>query len=417
MCVIQYGVDVYPNGARSERKLLLPCPQGDGRTPCGNSQRRNIGERFLGFPNGPPAPTDLRPFPPAMGSLHGIQTRPPNPTPIPTPEKPLEKRWRKSRDMKLVFDFHIPFTRRGRSDRKHRKGEIVRIKPAPPSPRPRPRPRSPSPFQPPAFQPPAFQPPAFQPPPAHQPPVFNPPPPRWVPPPPPPPPPPQRRPSPATVIHHHYDSDSSSPAPPIRQHHRRRPAWPRQGRRDTAEVEINRERDRRRRAEREARHAQAAARRADEERRDAEAEAARARRHMEAERASADRAREIRNRLRLEQFENQRRIESERIREAQRHRLEADRLEEQRRLRQGWARRAPPLLHQYSDDSWREPGDDVIETSIENARRREAARRALDAEGFRRVRVGGGPRRRNTVGGRERVVYEEDYERRRFGWF
>lgn len=54
MCVIQYWVDVYSDGARTVRKSLLHCPQGDGRTPCGNSQQRNIGERFLGFPNGPP---------------------------------------------------------------------------------------------------------------------------------------------------------------------------------------------------------------------------------------------------------------------------------------------------------------------------------------------------------------------------
>lgn len=146
-------------------------------------------------------------------------------------------------------------------------------------------------------------------------------------------------------------------------------------------------------------------------------DAERARRQMEAERADADRAREIRNRLRLEQVEAQRRIESDRRREAHRHRLEAEQLEEQRRMRQGWARRATPLLHQYGDDGWREPGDDFIEASIESARRREAARRALNEEGFRRVPVPEAVRRRNTVGGRERVVYEEDYIRRRFGWF
>jgi len=204
---------------------------------------------------------------------------------------------------------------------------------------------------------------------------------------------------------------------PIRQHHRQRPVQHRPRRRDNVGIEINRERDRRRRAERETRRAEAAARRADEDRRVAEAEAERTRRQMEAERASADRAREIRNRLRLEQVENQQRIELERRREAQHQRLNVERLEEQRRWRQRWARRPPPLLHQYCDDSWREPDDDIIEGSIGNARRREAARRALNNEGFRRVRVPEGVRRRNTVGGRERVIYEEDYERRRFRWF
>jgi len=176
-------------------------------------------------------------------------------------------------------------------------------------------------------------------------------------------------------------------------------------------VEVNRERDRRRRAEREARHAEAAARRADEDRRNAEVEAERTRRQIEVERANAARGREVRNRLRLEQ-----RIEEERrTREAHRQRLEAEQLEELRRLEQRWACRPPPLLHQDRHDRWREPGDDVLEESIGNAWRREAARRALNNEGFRRVRVPEGVRRRESVRVRERVVYEE--ERRRSGRF
>lgn len=214
---------------------------------------------------------------------------------------------------------------------------------------------------------------------------------------------------------------------PVREHHRRRPGSPSPRRRDDAYLEINREKDRRRQAEAERnraegkrRRAEAIARTARADRIRAEAEAERARIQRDVERDRANRERELRNQQRLDEIEAER-VEWERRRRAEREQrqleeLKAERIERERRLRVAPSPRVPVHVHQNRGEGHRERGERVIGQAIQDAGWREAERRALDDGVFRRVQVEDGLRRRDTIGARERVVYEDEYTRQRFRW-
>ncbi|KAI9868262.1 MAG: hypothetical protein M1830_005685 [Pleopsidium flavum] len=426
MCIIEHVVDVYPDGAKNVRKVLIPCREGDGRSPCSNTRHRNTGERFLRLPDAPDVPTVPQPFQPAVGNAPGVQLITPNQTRTQVPKAQQTKPRRMRKDLKLVVDIHIPFTGRGKQKAKHRRPDIILVEPRLPERQPHPAPPPP----------PAPAPPAPLPPLEGERTAFAPNPRPWpvdpgTPRPPPPPigvePVPPQRPSTPIVIHHYRNPNRRPHIHPIREHSRRRPISPPPRRRDDAHLEINRERDRRHQAEAERNHAEGERRRAeaiartalaDRMRAEAEAEGARIQRDVARDRAN--REREFRNQECLEQIEAER-IQRDRRRRVELERrqlgeLEAERIERERRLRVGPRPWVPVHVHQNRSERLRERGERVIGEAIQDAEWRDAERRALDDGVFRRVRAEDGLRRRDTIGARERVVYENEYTRQGFRW-
>ena len=459
MCIIKEFDIIHPDGRREPKRSLHHCHNGSPISPCNAAVTRRTRDRFVALPEPAPMP----------GPLSGEV-------------EPRREKVRKSRKfvngLKMVIDFHVPFTSR-KPDKKKKKGvqkaptqraEGGRRHSPPPSPYPQhpwqaPLPHTPFPHA--AAQMPLQRSPEMTTPNArprrH---TINP-----------------RRDHPLNVeIHPQNSSSSPSPDTPLRQrvrHHRRTESAEREY---EIQKRLIRERERRQNAERVAQDAENArvqaerdADRAYEEQqrllrerdrrehaeRAAIAENVRLRRERNAERvrrnlAEGQRCLRYEERRRIESAERRRRriereeweVEQARLRQLQedQERMQAAALrndtrraweehERRERLRRSnipFRPRHRPTVNQHPRPhghvSLAERANRVINDAIQagHERRYEAEQRrrswhrapAPDRGWQRRRDVGGGLRRRDTIAVGQRQVYNDDRMRggRRFVW-
>ena len=449
MCVIERFNLIHPNGAPERKDYLFHCEYGSPVAPCNNTRIQPLPDRFVNLPE-----------PAIDGPRYAA------PVEVRTPRRRQEetRRLKKfSNDLKLVWDFHIPFTSRKPAKKKRSTSEHGFIR------------RRESQRLPEAQHPNHVNPPIAQPmhwPPADRPAIvqlpdhapqqnMHPPEPQIIRP---------RRHHPLNVQIHHA-GDSSSPSPPtrLREHRRHQPRTaPEVQRYEELKRQI-REREGRDHAERQRRElAERAAREAIEARRRTESEMERIRRqNEELRRAERRRDREERDRrqqeeeLRFQERERRRQeheerrqrrirrdelrrnelaraeirreeqeaIERERARIRQevedrqflreefvrdrlrRDRDERDRIERRRRAGIPHRPRHETEVHHRPRATFDERGDQVIDDAIraENRRRFDG----MPGTGWPRRRdVGEGPRRRDTVAVMQRRIYEDDLTRR-----
>jgi len=410
MCVIERFDIIHPSGFREPKEVLHFCRHGTPVNPCNNAVEEVTEDRFLPSPEAPFAPEP-----------HFRETK---------PRREETRQPRKFKDgLKLVFDFHIPFTSR-RADNKQRtkrpeSAGIERrrstVHQVPPQPV---HPRSPTRFSPP-YRPLQGQPGIVQVP-LQQPPEMD---------------PYRTRPRTQTIrprqghplnvgVHQYTSSSSPSPETPVREHMR-------QSRRMETELReyenlkrLIRERERREHAERAAREAENARLRAEidaelvrrgaaedrlrirhEERRRIES-VERTRRRQEQENWEREQAR-----LRQEQEDRERLQAAAILDDRRRAREENERLERLRRLNIPRGPRHPNIVNQRPHVTFEERGDRVINDAIQAENQRRSWRRAPSPDrGWSRRRDVGGVRRRDTVAVGQRQVYNDDRRRggRRF---
>lgn len=451
MCHIERFHRIHPNGFREPRERILHCQYGTPNTPC-NAARVVVAldEMFDPAINAAPAPHEQ-----VIEPRFADRQRSPD-----HKKKPKKHR----DDLKLVFDFHLPFT----SHKKDRKAKKPKKDPRPDDGMGRP-----------GYQEYIAVPPEHR----HLPPHMGYPGPGMHPMPPPPPPPPQQGPRmnqprgpvtpPITVCTNSSTNSSPSPLSPTREHNRRARSLS-LTRQYEERKRIIRERERREHAERVALAEHAARLRADieaerireerdRERRRNEAlraereaeliseERERERRRIDALRAREERRRqaeEERERLAQASLARRRREELDRRREAEaleserreaarrlRQREEEERIQEERdrlrRQREARIPRAPRHAaavhhhhhHHHHDEHdgfeqearvhFEDRGGEVINDAI---RARQAEQQQQDRNHGVQPRwpvQGGPPRRRRTLGARERWVFDDD--RRRWG--
>ena len=450
MCVIERFNLIHPNGAPERKDYLFPCQFGSPVAPCNNTRIQPLPDQFVPLPE-----------PAIDGPQHAA------PVEVRTPRRQQEetRRLKKfSNGLKLVWDFHIPFTsgkpvKKKRSTSEHgyiRRRESQRL----------PEPQHPIHVEAPIVQP-MHWPPADRPaivqlpdrPPQHnmqvpQPQVIRP-----------------RRRHPLNVqIHHAGESSSPSPPTPLRERHRHQPRTAPEVQRYEELKRQVREREGRDHTERQRRElAERTAREAVEARRRTESEMERMRRQNE-ELRRAERRRDREETERQQQEEEERRfqarerrrreheerrqrrirhdelrrnelaraesrreeqeaIERERARRRQeaadrqslqeayvrdrlrRDREERDRIERQRRAGIPHRPRHETEVHHRPHVTFDERGDQVIDGAI----RAENRRRFDNTPGSgwpRRRDVGGGLRRRDTIAVAQRRIYEDDWTRR-----
>ncbi|KAG6999405.1 hypothetical protein G7Y79_00035g070770 [Physcia stellaris] len=453
MCVIERFNLVHPNGAPERKERLQYCPFGSPTAPCNNARIDYLPDAFVPWPQ------------PTLGEPHQVEENNPRAAPRPSRQEETRRFKKFSNDLKLVFDFHIPFTSR-KTKKKNRPGservfvrrrESQNFQDTQPPMRPQPL------AQPTGYGRPIQGEPAI----VHvpdgpqrhalhnaEPRIIQ----------------PMRRHPLDVQIHNGGDSSSPSPPTPFREHRRHHSRTPSEVQRYEELKRQIRERERRDHIERRRREqAERDARDADEARRQAERETERLRRqnielmreerrrlHRE-ERQNAleqERRREEQHRI---QYQEQRRLEStrqERRRQemeeyereqarlqqeledrqimqeaAVRERLhndrirrdqnERDRLDRQRRAGIPLRPRHETELHHRPHVSFEDRGTQVIDDAIraENRRRYEGRAPAPPTRGWSRRRdVGGGLQRRDTIAVTQRQVYEDDRRRggRRF---
>ena len=447
MCVIERFNLVHPNGAPERKERLQYCPFGSPTAPCDNARIDYLPDAFVPWPQ------------PALGEPHQVEEKDPRAAPRPSRQEETRRFKKFSNDLKLVFDFHIPFTSR-KTNKKNRPGservfvrrrESQKLQDTQPPMRPEPL------AQPTGYGRPIHGEPAI----VHvpdgpqrhalhnaEPQVIRP-----------------RRRHPLNVqIHHAGDSSSPSPPIPLREHRRHHSRTPSEVQRYEELKRQIRERERRDHIERQRRE------QAERDARQAERETERLRRQ------NIELMREERRRLHREERQNaleqeRRREEQHRIQYQEQRRLESTRQErrrrqemagyerEQARLQQEWEdrqimqeaavrermhsdrmrrnqnerdrldrqRRAGiPLrprheteLHHRPHVSFEERGTQVIDDAIraEDRRRFEGRAPAPPTRGWSRRRdIGGGLQRRDTIAVTQRHIYEDDRRRggRRF---
>ena len=450
MCVIERFNLIHPNGAPERKDYLFHCEFGSPVAPCNNTRIQPLPDRFVPIPE-----------PAADGPRYAAPVEARSPRRRQEETRRLKKF---SNDLKLVWDFHIPFTSRKpvkkkRSTSEHgfvRRHESQRL----------PEVQHPIQVDPPIVQP-MHRPPADRPAfvqlphrPLQQ--NMHPPQPQVIRP---------RRHHPLNVQIHHA-GDSSSPSPPtrLREHHRHQPRTAQEVQRyeelkrqvREREGHDHAERQRRELAERTAREAvearrrmesemesirrqneelRRAERRRDREERERQQHEEEELRFQERERRRREREERHQRRMRLDELrrnelvqaeirrEEQEAIERERARirqedddrqllqeEMVRDRLRRDRNERdriERRRRAGiphWPRHETEVHHRPRG-TLDERGDQVIDDAI----RAENRRRFDNTPGrgwTRRRDIGGGLRRRDTIAVTQRRIYEDDWTRR-----
>ncbi|KAI4188713.1 MAG: hypothetical protein L6R41_001952 [Letrouitia leprolyta] len=428
MCIIERFHLIHPNGFREPRQRLRHCQFGTPITPCNNTRAVNVVDEVLGPARNAPSPPHFQLIEPRTTD------RQRSPEHKKKPKKFVD-------DLKLVFDFHIPFTSRPKKPKaKPRKDPKKDTKKdqkmaQPGFPGYFARPLEPQPLPPHMVHHPQRSYPRPSPPPLRNPSVVH----------------TGGQVTPPITVYSFSSSDSSpSPISPVREHRRQRPRSVSFDRHSEERNRIVQEQLRRERAERKALEENAARLRAErdadrvreerdrerrhneelrarEERRQIEEAAERERRRRsqeqrerEAQALVARRRREEEDRrLAIEFQERQLRREATRRREEEerqwRRQEEQDRLERQRALRIPRAPRHVAELHHHhhhyperdsferqARDNFEHRGDEVLNEAI-RARFRDAELGDLD----------GGPRRRRTIGGAERRIYDDIP--RRFG--
>ncbi|KAL9603470.1 MAG: hypothetical protein Q9219_001157 [cf. Caloplaca sp. 3 TL-2023] len=421
MCIIERNHRIHPNGFREPIQRLRHCQFGTAITPCNDTRIVNVVDELVNPGPETPPPPHYRTIEPRTTS------EPRSPNRNSKPKKKID-------DLKVVFDFHIPFTSR---DKKKKKKKDPKKSPRPEEGRSQPamptydaRPRG----------------------------TWQPSPPRWYPPPgmPPVPPPPPQSPicgctsgeatPPITVYSFSSENSSPSPLSPIREHRRPRARSLSLNRQHEEQKLIKQEQERRERAERIALAENEARLRAEREaeqvrkerdrerRRNEDLRAREQRRQMEAaEMERRRRSQEERDRLtqamvarrRNEEIDRRRAaeaLEREQRREAQRRREDRirqwriqedrERLERQRMARIPPAPRHVAELHHHihhhgrdsfenqARDAFEEHGDQVLNEAI-RARFRDDEVRDID----------GGPLRRRIIGAGERRIPDDDRRR------
>lgn len=446
MCIIERFNLIHPNGAPERKEHFRYCRFGSPHNPCNNTRIDFLPDTFVPWPDR------------ALGVPHQVEEIEPRVVPKPSRQEEKRRFKRFSNNLKLVWDFHIPFTS-AKSDKKNRPAEHVFVRE-----RGSQRRRDvQDPMRPEGhMQPPYYGPPLqggpviLEAPDGHQQPIRQNPEPQVI----------RTRRNHPLNLHFHHAGDSSSPSPPtpLREHRRHHSLTPPEVQRyEELKREVS-ERERRGHVDRQrCEQAERHARKADEMRLQAEREAERLRRQ------NLDLKREERRRLDREKirmseewerqrqeheevrerrirFEEQRRLESaqqERWRQEQedyereharrrqeredRQRLqeevvrermrrdqnERDRIERQRRAGIPHRPRHETVLHHRPHMSFEETGDQVIDDAIRRGNQRRFETRAPSPPRrawSRRRDVGGGHRRRDTI------VYEDDRRRggRRF---
>ncbi|KAL8795332.1 MAG: hypothetical protein Q9195_002202 [Heterodermia aff. obscurata] len=437
MCIIERYNLVHPNGAPERKDHLLYCPFGSPVNPCNNTRIEYLPDAFVQWPE------------PALGPPYQAERIEPGEAPRPF-RKEETRRSKKVHDgLKLVWDFHIPFT--SRKSKKNKK------KNKPQTPRNvfmrrregQPRHENQNPM-PPEFHvgPPGYGPPLQgwpeivqiphgpqqHAPRAAEPQIIRP-----------------RRNNPLNV-QIHQAGDSSSPSPPthLRQHRRQHTRTPSETRRYEELKREVRERERRAHVDRQRRdQAERAAqatqheierlrrenllqrenlellreqgrRREREETRQMEEQGARRQRRIrldeqwwqhqeDIEIGQARRRQEQEDRQALQEAAAREQIRRDQIRRDQ---DERDRIERQRRAGIPRGPRHRPEVHQRRRVSFDERGDQVIDEAIQDRRRFENRAPVPPRRGWSRHRdVGGGVRRRDTIAVTERGVYEDDRRR------
>lgn len=410
MCVIEQFDIIHPNGFREPRAALHHCRHGTPVNPCNNAVEEVTEDRFLPLPEAPLAPEPL---------FREIE-----------PRREETRKPRKFRNrLKLVFDFHIPFTSKktdGKERTKRPKSAYIerrrstghQISPEPHYPR-APARLSPSytplPGQPGIVQVPIQQPPEME----------------------------RRRTTPRTrtirprrghplnvEVHQQTSSSSPSPETPVREHVR-------QNRRTGTELREyeNMKRLIREREKRE--HAESVAREAENARVRAEIDADLARREVAADRQrirheerrrieSAERTRRRQEqedwereqaRLLQEQEDRERLHAAAILDDRRRAREENERLERLRRLNIPRGPRHPNTVIQRPHVTFEERGDRVINDAIQAENQKRSWQMAPSPDrGWSRRRDVGGVQRRDTVAVGQRRVYNDDRRRggRRF---
>lgn len=410
MCLIQHFDIIHPNGFREHRTALYHCRHGTPVNPCNGAIEEVTEDRFLPLPEAPLAPQPL---------FREIG-----------PRREETRRPRKFKDgLKLVFDFHIPFTSKKTDGRERTKrpksGYIERRRSTghqiPPQPLTHRSPPRISPlYRPPPGQPAIVQVPIQQPPdrgtyrrrPRTQ--IIRP-----------------RRGHPLNVeVHQQTSSSSPSPDMPVREHIPQNRRMETELRQYEDMKRLIHERERREYAERVAQEAEKARVRAEAAAELARCEAAadRLRIQYEARRRieSADRMRRRQEqenwereqaRLRQEQEDRERLPAAAILADRRRARAEHERLERLRRLNIPRGPRHPTTVNQRPHVSFEERGDRVINDAIQAENRRRSWQRAPSPDrGWPRRRDVGNVRRRDTVAVGQRRVYDDDRRRggRRF---
>ncbi|KAL8963877.1 MAG: hypothetical protein Q9183_004882, partial [Haloplaca sp. 2 TL-2023] len=438
MCIVERFNRIHPDGHREQRQRIRHCPYGTPITPCNDTRIVIAMDELVD-----PMAEDH--FPPRH---HIIEPRPARRARSPKNRKNPKKAYD---GLKLIFDFHIPFTshnkkqgkktqkERPRDDRVGRPETPIHVA-VPPHVRQQPPPGG--------YQLPEMSPV-----------------------PPPPPPPAQRSPNfrphghmtPPILVHPVSSSDSSpSPLSPLRDHHRPRARSLSPTRQYEQRKQAQWERERREHAERVAIAEHEARRRAEREAERVRLERDRERRHNEAHRVREQRHIDQQMRHRIEDAERERRRrdqderdraaaiiarrrreeldrrearaeraqqEAARLRRHERDRQrrmqeEADRLERQRRAGIPRGPRHPTALHHHNHgrfehearEDFERRGDRVIDEAIRADQTRQApGPHADDVQA--RWPAGYGLRRRGTIGAAERIVYDDDRRFRGRRWF
>ena len=447
MCIVERFNRIHPDGHREQRQRIRHCPYGTPITPCNDIRIVVAMDEMVD----PMAEDRFLP------RHHIIEPRPARRARSPKDRKNPKKVYD---GLKLIFDFHIPFT-------SHNKKQGKKTQERPRDDRVG-RPETPTYV---AVPPHIRQ----QPPPGgYQVPEMSPMPPR---PPPPPPPPAQRSPNfrpdghmtPPILIHPVSSSDSSpSPLSPLREHRRPRARSLSLNRRYEQRKQAQWEQERREHAERVALAENGARRRAEREAEWFRPERDRERRHNEALRVLEQRRKDQQMRHRIEDADRERRRrdqdetnmaaaiiarrrrqeldrrearteraqrEAARLRRHERDRQrkfqeEADRRERQRRAGIPRGPRHPAVLHHHhhhhhhdngrfeheAREDFERRGDRVIDEAIRADQMRQAPwPHAVDVQA--RWPAGYGLRRRGTVGAAERIVYDDDRRFRGRRWF
>lgn len=441
MCIIERFHRIHPDGFREPRQRVRHCQYGTSITPCNATRVVNaVDETFDPVLDAAPAPP------------HQII----EPRPGDRQRSPVRKKKSKKivDDIKLVFDFHIPFT----SHKKEKKPKKSKNYPRPVERMGRP-----------GFPEYVAVPPELR----HSPPQMGYPGPGMHPVPHPPPPHGPQVIQPRGLVtppitNYSFSSTDSSPSPlsPTREHHRRARSLS-LTRQYEERKQMQREQERREHAERVALAENAARLRAErdaerireerdrERRRNDDLRAREQRRQIEAvERERRRRSQEERERLahaivtRRRREEHDRRRAAEALLEQERREIarrrreeeerewrlqeERDRLRRQRVARIPRAPRHAAAIHhhhhhhhperdgfeQEARDNFEHRGDEVINEAIRTEQRRQAEQDRNGAQP--EWPAGGGPRRRRTIAAGERRAFDDD--RRRWGnlggrWF
>lgn len=431
MCIIERFHRIHPDGFREPRQRVRHYQYGTPITPCNDNRVVDVmNQPFDPVLDAPPAPR-----------YEVIEPRPADRRRSPVPKNKSKKIYD---DIRLVFDFHIPFT----SHKKEKKPNKTKKSPRPEDKMSRPgvpeysavppELRGPPPQM--RYPSPKMH-PAPQPPPLHHPPVRQ----------------PGGQVIPPMTVHSYSSTNSSpSPLPPTRVHQRPRARSLSLTRQYDERNQVIREQERCKRFKRIARAENAARRRAERD-----AERVREERDRERRRNDDIRAREQQREAEVLERERRRRSEEERERQAViarrrreddfrraravlererraeeerqwRHQEDEDRLERQRMVRIPRAPRHPTAVyydhprHRYEHDGFEEAardnferrGNQVIREAIAAERRRQAEQDRNGA--LARRPAEGGPRRRRMIEAGERRVFDDD--RRRWGniggrWF